>query len=500
MSGTAARLLVLFGDQLFSKDRIGRLRPDAIFMAESDVMCRRYRYHRHKLVLVLSAMRSKADELREEGFEVHYRSLEKNEGRSFTSMLSEHLSGQSYRELVHFETESFQMTQRLDRLCAQHGAKRLAHESPKFLTTNRDFADFVERNDRLSMADFYRWQRTRLNVLLDEEGKPTGGKWSFDAENRKKLPRDLEPPPLYRPSWTEHTRSVTRMVDAKFPEHPGEAGEFWLPTTEAQAEAALSSFLQERFACFGDYEDALSSEHATIFHSVSSPLLNVGLLTPDRVLEAALHHASESSVPLNSLEGFVRQVIGWREFIRGMWHTLPASHWKQNFWNHDRRLTGDWYQGTTGIPPLDDAIRRASGRAYNHHIERLMVLGNAMVLCRIEPRSAYRWFMEMYADSADWVMAPNLYGMALFSEGGAFTTKPYVCGSNYWRKMSDYPKGPWCDVVDGLYWSFVDAHRDFFERNPRTKMMVGALDRMGATKRERIFALAEELIESKTTR
>ena len=202
---------------------------------------------------------------------------------------------------------------------------------------------------------------------------------------------------------------------------------------------------------------------------------------------------------MNSLEGFVRQIIGWREFIRGMWITLPSSHWEKNFWNHDRQLTSHWYDGTTGIPPLDDAIGRANASGYNHHIERLMVVGNLMLLCRVEPTAAYQWFMEMYVDSADWVMAPNVYGMALFSEGGAFTTKPYICGSNYLRKMSDYPKGSWCDVVDGLYWSFFDEHCDFFEKNPRSKMLLATLERMDSSRRQRIFELADQFIERVTT-
>jgi deoxyribodipyrimidine photolyase-related protein len=202
---------------------------------------------------------------------------------------------------------------------------------------------------------------------------------------------------------------------------------------------------------------------------------------------------------LNSLEGFVRQVIGWREFVRGVWHALPASHWEQSFWGHERNLGAPWYDGTTGIPPLDDAIGRAVATGYNHHIERLMVLGNLMLLCRVRPSDAYRWFMEMFVDSADWVMAPNVYGMALFSEGGAFTTKPYICGSSYLRKMSDYPKGPWCEVVDGLYWAFVRDHRTFFEKNPRTKMMVRTLDRLADDRRQHIFGLAEAFIERVTT-
>jgi deoxyribodipyrimidine photolyase-related protein len=488
------RLLVLFGNQLFPIERIEESEADVIFMAESEKTCRSYRAHRHKLVLILSAMRSKADQLREAGYELVYTRLGDDGGRALGTILSDHLSNEHYEEIVHFETESRGMDTRLEALCCEHGITRRTLQSPMFITGREVFEAYRDSHTRLFMADFYRWQRKRLEVLVDGNGDPEGGQWSFDAENRKKLPKKLVPPALPRPNWTAHTTELVRLVNERFGEHPGDAADFWLPTTGAQADEALESFLEERLCLFGDYEDALSSVHPTVFHSVLSPLMNIGLLTPGTVVDRTLRYAEEQETPLNSVEGFVRQVIGWREFIRGIWTTLPPSHWEQNFWAHERQLTDAWYDGTTGIPPLDDAIVRARTMGYNHHIERLMVVGNLMLLCRVEPRAAYRWFMEMYVDSADWVMAPNVYGMALHSEGGAFTTKPYICGSNYLRKMSDYPRGSWCEVVDGLYWSFIRDHRDFFEKNPRSKMMLGTLGRMDPSRRDGIFRAADEFV------
>lgn len=498
MSRQPKRLLVLFGNQLFPIEQIEQTNSDAVFMAESEAMCRRYRAHRHKILLILSAMRSEADALREAGHLLHYTKIEDAGARPFMSLLSQHIDGRGYEELVHFELDSPRMLASLDDLCTSHGLRRIPVESPMFLTSREDFSRYRAKYKRLFMADFYRWQRQRMGVLLDEDRKPIGGRWSFDEENRKKLPKQLVPPEVHRPQWTAHTKALVETVNTLFPEHPGDATAFWLPTTAAQAEDALETFLEERFRFFGDYEDALSKEHATVYHSVLSAILNIGLLTPSRVIERALEYAAAREIPLNSLEGFVRQIIGWREFIRGVWNTLPASHWDQNFWGHDRKLTERWYDGTTGVPPLDDAIRRASATGYNHHIERLMVVGNLMLLCRVAPIAAYRWFMEMYVDSADWVMAPNVYGMALYSEGGSFTTKPYICGSSYLRKMSDYRKGPWCDTVDGLYWSFVDDHRSFFASNPRSKMMLRTLERIDADRKERIFSAADDFVERVT--
>ncbi|MEM9730380.1 MAG: cryptochrome/photolyase family protein [Myxococcota bacterium] len=492
------RLLVLLGNQLFPNREIAKSGAGSVFMAESEKMCRRYAAHQHKLVLVLSAMRSKADALRRAGYDVHYVRLDETRSEGFGELLHRHLLGASYASVVRFRTDSLAFSRVLSDEISRSGLFDEVLDNPSFVTTPAEFEQYRTQRKRLFMADFYKWQRRRLGVLVDERGQPSGGKWSFDEDNRKPLPKGHVPPPVGLPKHTAHTRELIDEVQSRFPDHPGDAAAFWLPTTEAQARRALDAFLSERFALFGDYEDALSSEHPFVYHSVLSPLMNLGMLLPSDVLRRSLDFADEHDISINSLEGFVRQVIGWREFIRGVYVSVPTSHWDQNFWGHERRLTSAWYEGTTGIPPLDDTIRGAVERGYSHHIERLMVVGNLMLLSRIAPTEAYRWFMEMYVDSADWVMAPNVYGMALFSEGGTFTTKPYVCGSNYLRKMSDYGKGPWCDVVDGLYWSFVDDNQDFFSGNPRSKMAVRTLGKMDPARKERIYAAAKGFLSDKT--
>ena len=233
-----------------------------------------------------------------------------------------------------------------------------------------------------------------------------------------------------------------------------------------------------------------------MFHSLLSPYLNMGLLTPDEVVDQVVAAADE--MPIQSVEGFVRQVIGWREFVRGVYREFGDRQEKANFWSHERELTTAWYAGETGIPPLDDVILSVQELGWAHHIPRLMILGNLMTLCEIRPQSAHRWFMEMFVDSSEWVMGPNVYGMGLFSDGGIFATKPYICGSNYLLKMSDYKKGDWCETVDGLYWRFIDKHRDFFAGNPRLALMPRALDRLDEERRKRIFAAAQEFIDTHT--
>jgi len=272
----------------------------------------------------------------------------------------------------------------------------------------------------------------------------------------------------------------------------------WFPVTRSAALDWLDSFLTERLVLFGPYEDAISGRSRTVFHSVLSPSLNLGLITPHEVVDRAVTFAGDADVPLNSLEGFIRQVIGWREFVRGIYHEFGAMQKRSNFWGHQRTPGAGWYEGTTGVAPLDHAIQSAWDFGWDHHISRLMIVGNLMTLAEIAPPHAYRWFMEMYVDSADWVMTPNVFGMALFSDGGLFATKPYICGSNYLLKMSDFPRGDWCDVVDGLYWRFVEKHREFFSANPRLSMMPRTFDRLDMARKERILAAAEEFLATHT--
>ncbi len=348
------------------------------------------------------------------------------------------------------------------------------------------------------MAGFYKVQRQRLGVLVNDDGEPQGGQWSFDEENRKKLPAKVDPPSLSGESLSEHTDAVIKLVESSFSSHPGSARDFWWPVTREQALNWLQAFVDDRLHDFGAYQDAISTRSATLFHSVLSPSLNVGLITPDEVLKKVLDTAGKSDIPMNSLEGFIRQLIGWREFVRGIYHHYDDEQRSSNFWNHHRSLTDAWYSGKTGIPPLDEAIKTANRLGWTHHIDRLMVVGNLMNLCEIEPSQVHDWFMQTHVDSSDWVMGPNVYGMALYSDGGVFATKPYIAGSNYLRKMSDFGRGDWCDIVDGLYWRFVDKHSKVLSGNHRLSMTVKTLARIKPERRERLEAAAQQFLDEFT--
>ena len=312
------------------------------------------------------------------------------------------------------------------------------------------------------------------------------------------IPKNIEIPTVPSSQNDNEFKSLKLKVHSMFKDHPGSLDHLWMPTNRKESLKWLDLFLENKFSKFGDYEDAIRSENNFLFHSALSPVLNMGLLTPNEVVNKALDFANKNSVPINSLEGFIRQIIGWREFIRGIYHYKGDEEIKSNYWRHDRKLTKDWYEGTTGITPLDDAIKDCLKFGYTHHIPRLMIICNIMNLSKIHPNEIYKWFMEMFVDSSDWVMVPNVYGMGTFADGGIFATKPYSCGSNYMIKMSNYKKDSWCDIVDGLYWKFMNDNISFFKSNPRLSILVGSLERMNSDRKTLIFDKANNFINEMT--
>jgi deoxyribodipyrimidine photolyase-related protein len=494
--GSLPALLVLFGNQLFAPRHLPPKTDISIYMAEDRGLCTYVRHHQQKIVLFLAAMRAYADELEAAGYQVHYQLFDADRPGTYEDRLEQFLQEREFAEIRHFEIEDKPMEQRLIDFAASHDLSRTELRSPMFSCSRAEFAAFAKDQKRLVMGDFYKQQRKRLGILVDRKGRPRGGRWTFDEDNRKKLPKNVEPPALNWPEPAGHVTAVVDLVNEHFADHPGRAEDFRWPTTREQAKAWLDEFVDSRLRDFGPYEDAMTERSATVFHSVLSPSLNLGLLTPDEAIDAVIERADE--MPLQSVEGFVRQVIGWREFVRGIYRQFSKQQEQNNFWGHQRGMTAAWYSGTTGIPPLDDAITTAIDLGWTHHIPRLMVLGNLMTLSEIRPNLAHRWFMEMYVDSSEWVMGPNVHGMGIFSDGGIFATKPYICGSNYMLKMSDYKKGDWCDIVDGLYWRFVDKHRDFFSANPRSALMPKALDRLKEDRKALIFDAAERFLDDFT--
>ena len=343
--------------------------------------------------------------------------------------------------------------------------------------------------------------KKKYKIFIDEDNNPIGGKWNFDKDNRKGVSQ-LKTSIPERIKLKPNKITFDAMVDVEecFPKSPGNLENFNWATSHHEAEQLLDDFIERYFENYGSFQDAINKENTFMFHSLLSPYLNSGLLDPLECIKKAekKYHSSKNKIPINSVEGFIRQVLGWREFIKGVyWENMP-QYKNLNYWSHKKKLKNSWYEGTTGIPPLDDAINESRECAYTHHINRLMIISNLMNLSGINPNEMYKWFMEMFIDSYDWVMVPNVYGMGSYADGGIFSTKPYICASSYMLRMSNYKKGDWCDVVDGLYWSFVDKNLKFFASNPRLAVMTKSLEKMNSDRKRLIFKKASEFIEKNT--
>lgn len=483
---------VILGDQLFPA-RFYDDGPDTIFMCEDIELCRHFKYHKHKLVFFLASMRRYREELKERGKKVNYFELE--DDSHFFKKLKACLKESKTKKIRMVRAEDRFFREKIQAFCKKEGAELEEIESPMFIVSRDEFSDYLQYHSRPFMKTFYEGQRKKRGVLMNKSGGPEGGKYSFDSSNRKKLPKGHHIERASLPDRdNEITKKVQTLVEKVFPEHPGSCDNFWLCTNRRSALMWLDAFIKERLERFGDYQDALDERDPFLYHSVISPYLNNGMILPQEVIEKV----ASSDAPLNSKEGLIRQVLGWREFMRGIYLNFESEMEERNFFNHKRKLTKDWYEGTTGLLPLDSAIKKAKEYGYCHHIERLMVISNAMLLCEIDPKEVYKWFMELFVDSADWVMMGNVYGMGQFSEGGIFATKPYISSSNYLNKMGHFQKGEWQEIWDGLFWNFVKNNQKFLEKNYRMNMMVKTYEKMDLGKKRDLLAKAREFIESKT--
>ncbi|MBO1254734.1 cryptochrome/photolyase family protein [Alteromonas sp. 5E99-2] len=379
----------------------------------------------------------------------------------------------------------------LEKALEHSNLQRVWYETPCFLLTKNGALSRYKKSKKF-MANFYKTLRKDMNILM-EDGKPVGGKWSFDEDNRKKIPKQEVLPEEIAFIESSRIQAAKVWAENTSAETYGE-GKCWLPTTHSEAKSYFIHFLHHRFDKFGPYEDAITQRGIRLWHSGLSPLINIGLLTPKYIVKTALQYACENAVPINSLEGFVRQIIGWREFIRASYESDGNTMRTSNFFQHNNTLKPQFWTGDTQLPAVDNAIKNALDTGYNHHIERLMVMGNVMLLSEIHPNEVYRWFMAMYIDAYDWVMVPNVYGMSQFADGGSFATKPYIAGANYIKKMSDYKSGAWEQTWTGLYWHFIHKNINIFKANHRLSMMPRLLEKMDEQTRQRHLRSAEKFI------
>jgi len=466
----------------------------SVYLVEEWLFFRQYNFHQQKLILHRASMKFYEQWLMNQQFKTLY--IETSDERNDIRKLIQSLAKQEVKAIHIADVADCWLLKRIKESCQQYKIELIIHPSPAFLNTMDDVKDYFNHRNTYFQTDFYTHQRKQRKILLEKDDKPIGGKWTFDAENRLKFPKKETVPSIHFPKESPFISEAKKYIATHFPGNYGSTnGPHFFVTGYKEAEDWLNDFIEHRFEKFGIYEDAIVTKESILHHSVLSPLINIGLLTPQQVLDKVLQQATLKNIPLNSVEGFVRQLIGWREFIRIVYEREGSKQRTTNYWKFKRKIPASFWTGTTGILPVDETIQKILKTGYCHHIERLMVLGNFMLLCEFDPDEVYQWFMELFIDAYDWVMVPNVYGMTQFADGGLMTTKPYISGSNYLMKMSDYEKGPWQQVWDGLFWRFMHVHRNFFLQNPRLGMLIKTFDKMTEEKQQQHLTNAEQYLQ-----
>ena len=487
---------LIFPHQLFkSSELLENQQP--IYLIEEHLFFRQYPFHKQKLVYHRASMQAYLTHLQTmTNTEIIY--IEATEERCDIRVLMKTSGEEGVKHIHYIDPCDDWLQKRLHKTAQVAGISLHEYHNPSFLNTKAELSSFFKPGKKkFFQTSFYKEQRAARDILLEAGNKPVGGKWSFDAENRKKYPKNKQPPKVDFPEMTELHQTANDYVAAHFPDNLGLLSDTPLyPYDFSSAEQWLDQFLQRRFEEFGVYEDAIVANESILNHSLLSPLINVGLLEPQDVINKIITFAESAETSINSVEGLIRQIIGWREFIRGVYISQGVYERNRNYWGFKRKIPASFYTGETGIDPVDITIRKVLDTGYCHHIERLMVLGNFMVLCEFDPDAVYQWFMELFIDAYDWVMVPNVYGMSQFADGGLMSTKPYISGSNYLMKMSDYKKGDWNAIWDALFWRFMHVRRDFFLKNPRLGMLVRSFDNMEKTKQERLLSTAESYLKT----
>ena len=486
---------LVFPHQLF-EDSVLINNQAEFCLVEEFLFFKQYSFHKQKIAFHRASMKQYEVFLKSKNRKVTY--IEAGDKNADVRNLIGYLKHEGVSIINYFDPTDDWLQKRLKKQCELYKIERKVYDSPLFINTDEELKLFFKKDKKkYHQTTFYTQQRKKMNILLDSAEKPIGGKWTFDSDNRKKYPAKKTPPIVMYPDSDRFHKEAASYVENNFSSNLGELTEYVAyPTNFKESENWFQQFLENRFLEFGPYEDAIVSDNSILNHSVLSPMLNTGLLSPKKIIEQSVSFGIKNDIPINSIEGFVRQIIGWREFIRGIYIAKGTEERTRNFWNFNKKIPDSFYSGTTGIPPVDQTIKKLLKTGYCHHIERLMVLGNFMLLCEFDPDEVYKWFMELFIDSYDWVMVPNIYGMSQFADGGVMATKPYISGSNYLMKMSNYKKGAWQKIWDGLFWRFMDTHRVFFVKNPRLRMLVAMFDKMPEEKRNEHLKIAEEYLRT----
>lgn len=486
---------LIFPHQLFKN--ISAIDKEAeIFIIEEYLFFTHYKFHKQKLVFHRATMKAYELYLNENGFKCTY--VEATDRLGDIRKLIADLNKNKFELIIYADVTDNWLEKRIFKTASKHQLKIEKRPSQLFVNTTEELNNYFKNKKRYFQTDFYIHQRKSRNILIVDGNKPMKDKWSFDDENRLKYPKNKIAPVHIQFNKTEIYYEAIDYVNRHYKDNYGNICEtFIYPTTFKEAEIWLNDFFENRFLEFGLYEDAIVDNELLLHHSMLTPLLNIGLLLPIEVIDKAIEYGLKNKIPFNNIEGFIRQLLGWREYIRALYEIEGTKQRNKNYWNFTRQIPASFYDGSTGIKPIDVTIKKLLNSAYSHHIERLMILGNFMLLCEFHPNAVYQWFMEMYIDAYDWVMVPNVYGMSQFADGGLMCTKPYISSSNYILKMSNYKKEPyWTEIWDALFWRFMHVHREFFTKNPRLEMLLRTYDKWDIEKRNKLIQTAEGFLDT----
>ncbi|MEM9049557.1 MAG: cryptochrome/photolyase family protein [Pseudomonadota bacterium] len=497
------RLVLVLGDQLsptLSALKAANKTSDIVVMAEVMAEASYVNHHRKKIALVLAAMRKFAAALEAEGWRVAYTRLEDLENTgSIDAELMRRAAALGAKRVLATAPGEWRLRNLLDALPVP--VTQLADD--RFLCSEAAFAAWAEGRKTLRMEYFYREMRRKTGLLMEGDA-PVGGKWNFDVDNRKPAKADLFLPPILEPAVDAITEEVLDLVEARFPGGFGDLRPFRFATSRVDAERVAERFFSEALPRYGDYQDAMLTGERFLYHSLLSPYINIGLLDPLALCQRAEAEWQAGRAPLNAVEGFIRQIIGWREFVRGIYFLAGPGYTARNLLGADRPLPDFYWTGETDMRCMAEAIGQTVEEAYAHHIQRLMVTGNFALLAGVSPQALHEWYLAVYADAYEWVEAPNTIGMSQFADGGMVGSKPYAASGAYIDRMSDYCRNCSYDVkkksgagacpLNPLYWSFLMRHRNRFAGNPRMAQMYRSWDRMAEERKAASLSSADAIL------
>ena len=497
-----AALRLILGDQL--NEQISSLsdcdkQNDVVLIAEVREEATYVKHHKKKIVLLFSAMRHFANQLRDANFNVAYRYYDDEDNQG--SLLNEVKLALQRHNLQHVVVTfpgEYRLLKSMQQWELVLGVSVEIRPDDRFISTPEQFSKWADGRKQWRMEYFYRDMRRQTGLLMEGD-QPIGGKWNFDHDNRKSMPADVQPPKPYTVEPDETTQAVMKLVENTFPDHMGSATDFSYAVTRSQALEVAKQFIDQRLPNFGDYQDAMREGDVWLFHSHLSFYLNSGLLLPLEVMQMAEQAYFDNAAPLNAVEGFIRQILGWREYVRGFyWHCMPTLQ-HDNYFEHTRALPEFYWTAHTNMNCMRQCISDTKQHAYAHHIQRLMVIGNFSLLAGLDPVAVNEWYLLVYADAYEWVEMPNVSGMILFADGGKLASKPYVASGQYINRMSDYCKncgysvskktGPKACPFNYLYWDFLIKHQDKLAKNPRMALIYKSLGRMSE---DNIAAMQEQ--------